>query len=40
MFAYSARPQTAASKIPGQLPADVKHQRLQNLIAVVRKMVL
>jgi len=40
MFAYSARPQTAASQLPHQLPADVKHQRLQKLIAVVRKMVL
>jgi len=34
MFAYSTREQTAAAKLPGQIPAPAKKQRLQTLIAL------
>jgi tRNA A37 methylthiotransferase MiaB len=40
MFAYSARPETAAAKLPGQLSEEVKQERLQRLINSVRKMVV
>jgi len=36
MFAYSDRPGTAAAKMPDKLPEEVKRERLQKLIAVVR----
>ncbi|MDD4179770.1 MAG: MiaB/RimO family radical SAM methylthiotransferase [Candidatus Margulisbacteria bacterium] len=36
MFAYSPRPQTAAAKMPGQLPEEVKQERLQKLIETNR----
>jgi len=36
MFAYSARPETAAGKMPDQLPEDIKQARLQKLIELVR----
>jgi tRNA-2-methylthio-N6-dimethylallyladenosine synthase len=39
MFAYSARPETAAGKMEGQLPEEVKYARLQRLIEVVRAAV-
>lgn len=37
MFAYSDRPGTAAAKMPGRLPENIKRQRLQKLIEVVRR---
>ncbi|MDD5593609.1 MAG: tRNA (N6-isopentenyl adenosine(37)-C2)-methylthiotransferase MiaB [Candidatus Margulisbacteria bacterium] len=40
MFAYSPRPQTAAAKMPDQLPDEVKQARLQKLIGAVRKMLI
>ncbi|MCX5751166.1 MAG: MiaB/RimO family radical SAM methylthiotransferase, partial [Candidatus Saganbacteria bacterium] len=39
MFAYSPRPQTAASQMPGQLAEEVKQARLQRLITLVRAML-
>jgi tRNA-2-methylthio-N6-dimethylallyladenosine synthase len=40
MFAYSGRPTTAATKMPDQVPEEVKQARLQKLIGVVREMLL
>ena len=40
MFAYSARPQTAAAQLPEQLSEEVKQARLQKLIGTVRQMLL
>ena len=37
MFAYSGRPETAASKLAGQVPAEVKQERLQRLIEANRR---
>lgn len=39
MFAYSGRPGVAAAKMQGQLPDEVKRERLQRLIALVREAV-
>jgi tRNA-2-methylthio-N6-dimethylallyladenosine synthase len=39
MAAYSIRPQTAAARMPGHLPEEVKQKRLQKLIEVVRRIV-
>jgi tRNA-2-methylthio-N6-dimethylallyladenosine synthase len=39
MFAFSARPETAAAKMPDQLSEEIKYERLQKLIALVRKNV-
>ncbi|MBU1616485.1 MAG: MiaB/RimO family radical SAM methylthiotransferase [Candidatus Margulisbacteria bacterium] len=39
MFAYSGRPETAASRLPGQLPEEVIKARLQRLIATVRGVI-
>jgi tRNA-2-methylthio-N6-dimethylallyladenosine synthase len=39
MFAFSARPETTAGKMDGHLPDEVKHDRLQRLIALVRGVV-
>ncbi|MFH1386621.1 MAG: tRNA (N6-isopentenyl adenosine(37)-C2)-methylthiotransferase MiaB [bacterium] len=39
MFAYSARPATAAAKLPDQLPEAVKQARLQKLISVNRESI-
>ncbi len=39
MFAFSARPETVAGKMQGQLPEEVKYARLQRLIEVVRATV-
>ena len=39
MFAYSARPMTAAAKLPGQLPEEIKQQRLKRLITLVHEEV-
>jgi len=39
MFAYSDRPGTAAAKMPDKLKEEVKHERLQRLIGVVRGLV-
>lgn len=39
MFAYSARPLTAAAKMPGQLPAAVKQARLRALIETNRRLI-
>jgi len=39
MFAYSSRPMTAAAKLSDQLPDEVKQERLQRLISVVRGIV-
>jgi tRNA-2-methylthio-N6-dimethylallyladenosine synthase len=40
MFAYSSRPQTAAAKLPDQLPGETKKVRLQKLIETVRHNVI
>ena len=37
MFAYSGRPETAAAKMEGQVPEEVKQARLQRLIEVNRE---
>jgi tRNA-2-methylthio-N6-dimethylallyladenosine synthase len=37
MFAYSPRPETAAAKMPDQVPEEIKQARLQKLIAAVRR---
>jgi tRNA-2-methylthio-N6-dimethylallyladenosine synthase len=39
MFAYSSRPETAAAKMPGQVPEEVKQARLQRLIEVNREVL-
>jgi tRNA-2-methylthio-N6-dimethylallyladenosine synthase len=39
MFAYSARPGTAAEKLPDQLPEKIKEIRLKKLIHLVRSML-
>jgi len=39
MFAYSDRPATAAERMEGKLPEEVKQKRLQRLIEVVREVV-
>jgi tRNA-2-methylthio-N6-dimethylallyladenosine synthase len=39
MFAYSDRPGTSASKLPGQIPEEVKQDRLKRLIDTVREVV-
>lgn len=39
MAAFSPRPQTAAAKLPNQLPDDIKQARLQQIIQVVRQVV-
>jgi len=40
MFAYSARPQTAAAKMPDQLSEEVKQERLQKLIETNRLLLV
>jgi tRNA-2-methylthio-N6-dimethylallyladenosine synthase len=40
MFAYSGRPETAAAKMQGQVPEEIKRERLQKLIGAVREMLL
>jgi len=39
MFAYSPRPVTAAAKMPGQVPDEVKQARLQKLIERNRQLI-
>lgn len=39
MFAYSPRPETAAAKLPDQLPAEIRQDRLKRLIALNRSVV-
>jgi tRNA-2-methylthio-N6-dimethylallyladenosine synthase len=39
MFAYSGRPETAAAKMPDQLPEEVKQERLKRLIEVNRELL-
>ena len=39
MFAYSLRPETAAAKLPDQLPEEVRQDRLKRLIAINRSVV-
>jgi tRNA-2-methylthio-N6-dimethylallyladenosine synthase len=39
MFAYSERPMVAAAKLPGQLSAEVKQERLQRLIEANRNLL-
>ena len=39
MFAYSDRPGTSASQLPGQIPEEIKQDRLKRLIDVVREVV-
>jgi tRNA-2-methylthio-N6-dimethylallyladenosine synthase len=39
MFAYSGRPGTAAAKLPGQVPEEIKQARLQKLIEVNRNIL-
>jgi tRNA-2-methylthio-N6-dimethylallyladenosine synthase len=36
-FAYSPRPGTEATKMPSQVPSEVRHQRLERLITLQRK---
>ncbi len=40
MFAYSPRPNTAASRMPDQLTDELKQARLHNLIELVRECVI
>lgn len=40
VFTYSARPNTAAAKMPGQLPNDIKKARTHRMIALSNKMAL
>ncbi|NQT29377.1 MAG: tRNA (N6-isopentenyl adenosine(37)-C2)-methylthiotransferase MiaB, partial [Candidatus Saganbacteria bacterium] len=39
MFAYSSRPETAAAKLPDQLSDEIKRERLQRLISLVKGML-
>jgi tRNA-2-methylthio-N6-dimethylallyladenosine synthase len=39
MFAYSLRPQTAAAKLPDQLPEEIKQARLHKLIGTNRALL-
>ena len=39
MFAYSPRPMTAAAKMPGQVPEEVKQARLAELITTNRGII-
>ncbi len=37
VFRYSPRPGTAAARLPGRIPPDVAHERLERMLAVARE---